>query len=50
MTAIFAQAIKATNVTSGIVYTWVDAPLAVALLFGLAGSFFIAILVLRRRK
>jgi hypothetical protein len=29
---------------------WVDAPIAVALIFALAGAFFIGILLLRRRR
>jgi len=36
--------------TTGIVYTWVNTPIAVALIFGLAGAFFISIYFLRRTK
>jgi hypothetical protein len=36
--------------TTGLVHTWVDGPMAAALVFGLAGAFFIAIYILRRRK
>ena len=39
-----------TTVTTGTVQTWVDIPMVVALMFGLAGGFFIALLVLRRRN
>ena len=38
------------EVTTGTIQTWVNAPMVVALIFGLAGGFFIAILFLRRRK
>ena len=36
--------------TTGLIYQWVDTPMAVALIFGLAGAFFISIYFLRRRK
>jgi len=36
--------------TTGIVHQWIDAPMAVALIFALAGAFFISIYFLRRRK
>jgi len=45
-----APTTEITTVTTGIVQSWVNTPMVVALLFGLAGGFFIAILVLRRRK
>jgi len=50
MNTILAEAVEVTTVTTGAVYSWVNTPMVVALLFGLAGGFFIAILVLRRRK
>jgi hypothetical protein len=53
MITIFAQdADVATNgtVTTGTVYSWVDTPMAVALLFALAGSFFVVIYFLRTRR
>ncbi len=34
--------------TIGTIYSWVDTPTTVALLFGLAGAFFIGIYILRR--
>ena len=48
MIQIFAQA--AAVITTGTIYNWVDTPMAVALLFGLAGSFFVVIYFLRRRR
>jgi len=36
--------------TTGFIHTWVNTPLAVALIFGLAGAFFISIYFLRRIK
>jgi Flp pilus assembly protein TadB len=48
MTTIFAQ--DASVVTTGSVNSWVDAPMAVALLFALAGSFFVVIYFLRSRR
>jgi hypothetical protein len=39
-----------TTTTVGLIYSWVNTPLAVALLFGLAGAFFISIYVLRRSR
>ena len=50
MHPLLAQATEVTTVTTGIVHSWVNVPMVVALVFGLAGGFFIAILVLRRRK
>jgi hypothetical protein len=37
-------------VTTGTLYTWVDNPMIVALIFALAGAFFVSIYFLRRRK
>ena len=34
--------------TVGVVYSWIDTPMAVALLFALAGAVFIGIYILRR--
>ena len=50
MTNLTRSTTEITTVTTGIVQSWVNTPMVVALLFGLAGGFFIAILVLRRRK
>jgi hypothetical protein len=36
--------------TTGFIQTWVNTPIAVALIFGLAGAFFISIYFLRRSK
>jgi hypothetical protein len=36
--------------TTGLVYSWVDTPMAVALLFAFAGAVFISIYYLRRRQ
>jgi hypothetical protein len=38
------------TVTPGTFYSWVDTPMAVALIFALAGAFFISIYFLRRRR
>ena len=48
MIKIFAQ--EAPVVTIGTIYKWVDTPMSVALLFALAGSFFVVIYFLRRRR
>jgi len=37
-----------TTETIGIIYQWVNIPLAVAMLFGFAGAVFLAIYLLRR--
>ncbi len=59
MNLIFAQTSDAgtadagtttVTTTTGIVQQWVDTPMAVALIFGLAGAFFIGIYFLRRLK
>jgi hypothetical protein len=36
--------------TIGVIYQWVDTPVVVALIFALAGAFFISIYFLRRSK
>ena len=35
-------------VTTGIAYQWINTPLAIGLLFGLAGAFFLAIYFIHR--
>jgi hypothetical protein len=39
-----------TSQTTGLVYSWINTPLVVALLFALAGAFFIGIYILRRSR
>ncbi|MCE0482786.1 MAG: hypothetical protein LV479_00945 [Methylacidiphilales bacterium] len=36
--------------TTGLIYSWVDTPMAVALIFALAGAFFVGIYFLRRSR
>jgi hypothetical protein len=53
MKLILAQATddqSTQTVTTGTLYSWVDTPMAVALIFALAGAFFISIYFLRRRR
>ena len=38
------------TVTTSTLYTWIDSPMVVALIFALAGAFFISIYFLRRRR
>jgi hypothetical protein len=37
-------------VTTSTIYTWIDSPMIVALIFALAGAFFVSIYFLRRRR
>ncbi len=48
MPKLFAQAEQV--VTTSTVYTWVNSPIIVALVFALSGAIFVSIYFLRRRK
>jgi hypothetical protein len=53
MKLILAQATDDSTpqtVTTGIYYSWLDVPMAVALLFAFAGAVFVCIYFLRRRR
>ena len=39
-----------TLTTTGAFYTWIDTPMAIALLFALAGTIFVGIYLLRRLR
>jgi len=50
MHPLFAQTQEVVTTTTGVFYQWIDQPLAVAMIFGVAGAFFIGIYLLRRKR